>query len=172
MSTSPAPRSTCRSPEATGSTSTSGRGRPGKVAPRDRDRVTAEVVDLLGGLRGPTGDPVFQAVLPSAEAYPGQQRGRAPTCSRCPRTSPSCRSPTSPATCGRPARRRACTGTRGSGRSARRGCARPHPGTVPLVDALPTLLMDLGASWPSDIDGSPRTEIFTEDLPVPALDPR
>ncbi|MDJ0462511.1 alkaline phosphatase family protein [Streptomyces sp. H27-C3] len=145
----------------------------GKVAPQDRDRVTAEVVDLLGGLKGPSGDPVFQAVLPSAEAYPGPQRGRAPDLLMVPADESVLPVTDLTGDLWSPS---AQTGLhRHQGIWAQRS-PRVRPGraqgTVPLVDTLPTLLMDLGAAWPSDIDGSPRTEIFTEDLPVPATDPR
>jgi predicted AlkP superfamily phosphohydrolase/phosphomutase len=145
----------------------------GTVAPRDRARITAEVTDLFGSLKGPSGDPVFQAVLPSAEAYPGPGHGRAPDLLLVPADESVLPVTDLTGALWSPS---AQTGLhRHQGIWAQRS-PRVRPGraagTVPLVDTLPTLLMDLGAAWPEDIDGRPRTEIFTEDLPVPAPDPR
>ncbi|MFB7476440.1 alkaline phosphatase family protein [Kitasatospora sp. NPDC056184] len=145
----------------------------GIVAPRDRDRVSAEVAALFEGLKGPTGDPVFRAVLPSAEAYPGPLRGRAPDLLLLPADESVL--PVTDLT-GELWQPSAQTGLhRHEGIWAHRS-PRTRPGrldgTVPLADTLPTLLTDLGAAWPDDVEGRPRTEIFTEDVPVPRPDPR
>lgn len=140
----------------------------GTVAPRDRDRVTAEVTDLLGGLKGPTGDPVFRAVLPRQEAYPGGNGERAPDLLLVPADESVLPVTSLTGELWTPSPQTGLHRYEGiwAQRSPR---VRPGrlPGTIPLTDAMPTLLTDLGAAWPQDVDGRPRTEVFTEDVPVP-----
>jgi predicted AlkP superfamily phosphohydrolase/phosphomutase len=145
----------------------------GTVAPRDRDRITAQVIELLGGVKGPTGDPVFRAVLPRQEAYPGVNGERAPDLLLVPADESVLPVTSLTGDLWTPS---AQTGLhRHEGIWAQRS-PRVRPGrlagTIPLADAMPTLLTDLGAGWPGDVDGRPRTEVFTEDVPVPGPDAR
>ncbi|GFN00621.1 hypothetical protein Sfulv_54310 [Streptomyces fulvorobeus] len=126
------------------------------------------MTDLLGGVKGPTGEPVFRAVLPRQEAYPGGNVERAPDLLLVPADESVLPVTSLTGTLWTPS---AQTGLhRHEGIWAQRSPrVRPGrlPGTIPLADAMPTLLTDLGAAWPSDVDGRPRTEVFTEDVPVP-----
>jgi predicted AlkP superfamily phosphohydrolase/phosphomutase len=126
------------------------------------------VTDLLGGLKGPTGDPVFRAVLPRQEAYPGGNGERAPDLLLVPADESVLPVTSLTGELWTPSPQTGLHRYEGiwAQRSPR---VRPGrlPGTIPLTDAMPTLLTDLGAAWPQDVDGRPRTEVFTEDVPVP-----
>ncbi|MFC5719509.1 alkaline phosphatase family protein [Streptomyces gamaensis] len=147
---------------------TRGRHDHGTVAPRDHARITDEVAALLGTLTTPEGEPVLRAVLPRQEACPGPWSRRAPDLMLIPQDESVLPVPDLVPQLWRPSTQ---TGLhRHAGLWAHRSPrVRPGrlPGTVPLVDAMPTLLTDLGAAWPDDVHGRPRTEVFTGDVRVP-----
>lgn len=140
-----------------------GRQLAGKVSTRDRERVVAEAVELLSGLLTPEGMPVFDAVLPREEAYPGPLVHRAPDVLLRPAAETVL--VTSELT-GDPWRPSIQTGLhRHEGIWAQRS-PRTVPGrrsgTVPLVNVVPTMLTDLGLAWPTDVHGSPQPGVLDE----------
>jgi predicted AlkP superfamily phosphohydrolase/phosphomutase len=146
----------------------------GTVAPRDRIRVLEEVTGLLHGLRTPEGNRVFSEIMPREEIYPGPACGRAPDLVMIPADESVLPVPELTGRCWRPS---AQTGLhRYRGMWALRS-PRVRPGRldrpISLVDTVPTLLADLGAGWPDDIDGRPRLEVFAVAprplRPVPRL---
>ncbi|MEU8551310.1 alkaline phosphatase family protein [Streptomyces roseoverticillatus] len=150
-----------------------GRQLRGCVAPRERERVMEETAGLLAGLTGPDGRRVFRAVVPREEAYPGPHCGRAPDLLLLPDDEsvlPVC---DLGGEVWRPSPQTGLHRHRGmwAHRSPR---IRPGrlPGTVALTDTMPTLLADLGVSWPPDVHGAPVHDVLAAGVDVPPSDPR
>lgn len=140
------------------------RQRNGIVAPRDRERVLAEVTELLADVTTPEGDRVFDRILMREEAYPGSLSNRAPDLLLIPRDESVLPIPELVGGLWQPSVQ---TGMhRHQGIWAQRS-PRCRPGRlderVPLVDTMPTLLADLNAAWPDDIDGRVRAEVFHDE---------
>jgi len=145
-----------------------GRQIRGSVPPRNRDRVLAEAIELLSGLTTPEGGWVFRAVVPREDAYPGPHLSRAPDLLLQPADESVLPIPDLVGDLWQPSAQTALHRHEGiwAHRSPR---VRPGwlAGPVPLVDAIPTMLADLGLAWPGGIDGRPRTEIFGSGVEIP-----
>jgi predicted AlkP superfamily phosphohydrolase/phosphomutase len=139
-----------------------GRQLRGIVPPRERGRIVAEAVDLLSGLRTPEGAPVFRAVLPREEAYPGPFCLRAPDVLLQPADETVLVTSELTGEPWRPSQQSGLHRYQGiwAQRSPRTVPGR-REGTVPLVDVAPTMLADLGLAGPDDIHGRPLTDVLT-----------
>ncbi|WP_239139747.1 alkaline phosphatase family protein [Sphaerisporangium krabiense] len=133
-----------------------GRQRDGVVAERDRAAVLAEAAALLEDLRTPGRSPVFSAVVPRDVVYPGVHVGRAPDLLLVPRDESVLPVTDLEGPVWRPSWQTGLHRYQGMWihRSPRVTPGR-LAGPVRIVDLLPTLLAELGASWPDSIDGHP-----------------
>ncbi|HEX6352555.1 alkaline phosphatase family protein [Actinophytocola sp.] len=132
-----------------------GRQRDGIVTERDRAAVLAAATDVLADVRL-DGEPVFSSVVPRDVVYPGAHVTRAPDLLLVPRDESVLPVSDLDGPVWRPSWQ---TGLhRYQGMWIHRS-PRVKPGRlaepVRIVDLLPTLLTDLGASWPDTIDGQP-----------------
>lgn len=148
-----------------------GRQRDGVLAPADRERVLSEVGSLLTTVELPDGSGrAFRAVLPRDVAYPGPHLEAAPDLLLIPRDEgivvnaglgdggawrPSWQSGL---------HRYAGMWLHASPRVRAERSASP----VSLVDVMPTLLTELGVSWPAAVHGAPVLGAFRDDVRVPA----
>jgi predicted AlkP superfamily phosphohydrolase/phosphomutase len=137
-----------------------GRQLRGIVDPAERDRVVAEAVDVLAGLHTPDGTALFQAVLPRAEAYPGPLSHRAPDILLQPADETVLVTPELTGPRFRPSQQTGLHRHQGiwAQRSARLAPGR-RPGQMPLVDAVPTMLADVGLALPDDVAGKCRDDL-------------
>ncbi|MFE5121593.1 alkaline phosphatase family protein [Streptomyces sp. NPDC056669] len=132
-----------------------GRQRDGVVT--DPGPVLAEAAELLLGLRAPdTGEPVFAAALPRADAYPGPMTHAAPDLLLIPADEGVLASPAISGPLWRPSEQ---TGMhRYLGMWALRGTSlAPGRRTAPvaLADLMPTLLAEAGLTFPAAVHGRP-----------------
>jgi predicted AlkP superfamily phosphohydrolase/phosphomutase len=147
-----------------------GRQRDGIVTLADQAAVLAEATELMSGLRMPDGSgPVFRAVVPREVGYPGPHSGAAPDLLLIPKDESVIVTTGLGEPRWRPSWQTGLHRYRGMWVHA---SPRVRPGrlagTVPLVDLMPTLLADLGAGWPADIDGLPVVAALRPDVDIPA----
>jgi predicted AlkP superfamily phosphohydrolase/phosphomutase len=145
-----------------------GRQRAGIVS--DRDAVLAEVAELMSGLSLPDGGgSAFRAVVPREVSYPGPHLESAPDLLLIPRDESVIVTTALGGDLWRPSWQTGLHRYRGMWLHA---SPRVRPGrlagTVPLVDLVPTLLADLGAGWPADVDGLPVSAALCPELDMPA----
>jgi predicted AlkP superfamily phosphohydrolase/phosphomutase len=145
-----------------------GRQRDGIVT--DKTAVLADAAELMSGLRLPDGTgPVFRAVVPREVGYPGPHCEAAPDLLLIPKDEKVIVTTGLGGELWRPSWQTGLHRYRGMWVHA---SPRVRPGrlagTVPLVDLVPTMLADLGAGWPSDIDGLPVLAALRPDVDIPA----
>jgi predicted AlkP superfamily phosphohydrolase/phosphomutase len=134
----------------------------------DRDTLLNEAVSVLSSLELPGGGPAFSAIVPREVCYQGPHLTSAPDLLLIPSDESVVVTSGIGADAWGPSWQ---TGLhRYSGmwlQASPRVRQQRLPGAVPLVDLMPTLLADLGASWPSNVHGSPLLAAFNADLALP-----
>jgi len=138
-----------------------GRQLGGFVTPGDRAAVLADAAAVCAGLRTPDGLPVFRAVVPREQAYPGPHRDRAPDLLLVPQDETVIPIPALEGPLWRPSVQTGLHRHQGiwAHRSPQLIPGR-RAGTLPLTDVVPTLLAALGATWPGDVHGCARLDFF------------
>jgi predicted AlkP superfamily phosphohydrolase/phosphomutase len=164
-----------------------GRQRAGLVEPAQRERLRQEVADLMLAVRLPaggplpggplsgspvSGGPVFRDVIPSEVAYPGPHRAQAPDLLLVPADETVLATGQLTGPEWQPSWQ---TGLHRHAGMWLHSSPRIRPGRlsgpVRLVDTVPTLLTELGASWPSTVHGEPLTAVLAGGVDIPAPDP-
>jgi predicted AlkP superfamily phosphohydrolase/phosphomutase len=150
-----------------------GRQRDGLVTAADRNGLLDEVAALMLAARVPGGGPVFRAVLPAHRAYPGPHQAQAPDLLLVPWDETVLAVPHLGAEPWQPSWQ---TGLHRHTGMWAHASANVRPGRlaapVSLTDVVPTLLADLGASWPTSVHGGPVPAVLADgvEIPPPAPD--
>lgn len=148
------------------------RQRDGIVTEAERDRLIDEVTELLLAVEVPGGGKVVRDVLPRELAYPGPHLESAPDLLVVPQDESVLLVPDLDVPIWKPSWQ---TGLHRYAGLWAQASPRTKPGRlgtpVTLTSAVPTLLADLGARWPSSVHGRPVEAVLTSDVDIPAPDP-
>jgi predicted AlkP superfamily phosphohydrolase/phosphomutase len=145
-----------------------GRQCDGTVSADDKQTVLAQAADLMSSQRLPDGEPVFRAVVPREVGYPGPHTESAPDLLLIPRDESVMVTTALGGELWRPSWQTGLHRYRGMWiHASPRIIPGRLAGTLPLIDLIPTLLTDLGASWPANVHGQPVRAVFSADLPEP-----
>src|SRR6266536_104753 len=145
-----------------------GRQRDGIVPAAERRRLLDEVTALLEDVRRPEGGRVLAEVVPREVVYPGPHCGSAPDLVLIPRDESVIVTPEIEGPVWRPSWQ---TGLHRYAGMWLQASSRVRPGRlrepVRLADLVPTLLADLGMSWPSSVHGRPVHDALRPEVVAP-----
>jgi predicted AlkP superfamily phosphohydrolase/phosphomutase len=148
-----------------------GRQRDGIVGETERERLLDVVSELLLAVEVPGGGPAFRAVVPSDVAYPGPYQAHAPDLLLVPADETVLATPHLGAAW-QPSWQTGLHRHVGMWAHASPNVRAGRLATsVDLVDIVPTILAELGASWPSTVEGEPVSSVLAANVDIPPPDP-